>query len=174
MVRYGEGFFTSLGFEPLPESFWERSDLYALPAGAERKKNTHASAWHLDRDTDIRSLMSVEANPEWWEATLQRARVLFRTPRRDEAFDAEIATEQVALGPQIVAVSETGDVLGSPELTTIFGPDLAAISSRVDCVVAVAGPGDLAEAPSQPEWWIMRRVRRASTRCSSRESKGQN
>src|SRR5690606_24240188 len=33
------------------------------------KKNNHASAWHLDLDRDVRSLMSVEPNPSWWETT---------------------------------------------------------------------------------------------------------
>ena len=31
MVKYGEGFFTSLGFAPLPETFWKRS-LFVKPA----------------------------------------------------------------------------------------------------------------------------------------------
>ena len=30
MVQYGEGFFTSLGFDPLPETFWKRS-LFVKP-----------------------------------------------------------------------------------------------------------------------------------------------
>ena len=70
IVREGEQFFISLGFDPLPESFWELSSLYPLPPDAPYKKNTHASAWHLDLDQDMRSLMSVESNPEWWETSL--------------------------------------------------------------------------------------------------------
>ncbi len=50
----------------------------------------------------------------------------------DDRLDAEIVAEQAALGTEIVAVSENGDVLGSPELTTIFGPDLAALTSTLD------------------------------------------
>jgi peptidyl-dipeptidase A len=70
IVKQGEQFYVSLGFPPLPESFWERSSLYPLPADAPYKKNTHASAWHLDLDKDVRSLMSVEPNPYWWETTM--------------------------------------------------------------------------------------------------------
>jgi peptidyl-dipeptidase A len=70
IVQQGEQFYLSLGFGELPQVFWESSSLYPLPEGTDYKKNTHASAWHLDRDTDIRSLMSVEPNPEWWETTL--------------------------------------------------------------------------------------------------------
>lgn len=67
IVKTGEQFYTGLGFAPLPQTFWERSDLYPVPAGAKRKKNTHASCWHMDLDTDIRSLMSVEPDEEWFK-----------------------------------------------------------------------------------------------------------
>jgi peptidyl-dipeptidase A len=70
IVEQGEEFYKSLGFSALPESFYELSSLYPLPPDADHKKNTHASAWHLDLDTDVRSLMSVENNPYWWETTL--------------------------------------------------------------------------------------------------------
>ncbi|MBL8150174.1 MAG: M2 family metallopeptidase, partial [Blastocatellia bacterium] len=39
------------------------------PAGANYKKNNHASAWHMNNETDVRSLMSVEPNAEWYETT---------------------------------------------------------------------------------------------------------
>ena len=45
MVRYGERFFTSLGFAPLPETFWERS-LFTKPR--DREVVCHASAWDVD------------------------------------------------------------------------------------------------------------------------------
>jgi peptidyl-dipeptidase A len=65
IVKSAENFYTGLGFAKLPATFWERSDLYPVKAGDPRKKNTHASCWHVDLNTDIRSLMSVEPN-EWW------------------------------------------------------------------------------------------------------------
>jgi peptidyl-dipeptidase A len=66
IVKSAEQFYTSLGFPKLPDSFWTRSDLYPVPAGDSRKKNTHASCWHVDLDKDIRSLMSVEPNEQWF------------------------------------------------------------------------------------------------------------
>jgi peptidyl-dipeptidase A len=51
MVRYGEGFFTSLGFAPLPATFWERS-LFTKPA--DRDVVCHASAWTIDAKDDLR------------------------------------------------------------------------------------------------------------------------
>ncbi|MDH3368945.1 MAG: M2 family metallopeptidase [Gemmatimonadota bacterium] len=67
IMQQGEAFYRTLGFDALPASFWERSSLYPLPANATFKKNTHASAWHLDLDRDVRSLMSVEPNASWYE-----------------------------------------------------------------------------------------------------------
>jgi peptidyl-dipeptidase A len=69
IVQQAERFYVSLGMPNLPPSFWERSDLYALPPGAPRKKNTHASAWHIDFNHDVRSLMSVEPNFDWFMTT---------------------------------------------------------------------------------------------------------
>jgi peptidyl-dipeptidase A len=69
LVRQAERFYVSLGFEELPSSFWVKSSLYPLPAEAGFKKNTHASAWHMDLEHDVRSLMSVEPNTEWYETT---------------------------------------------------------------------------------------------------------
>jgi peptidyl-dipeptidase A len=66
VVQTAERFWTGIGFTPLPPTFWQNSDLYALPANSIRKKNTHGSCWHIDLDTDIRSLMSVEPNQEWF------------------------------------------------------------------------------------------------------------
>ncbi|MSR46219.1 MAG: peptidase [Planctomycetes bacterium] len=68
-VEQAERFYVSLGFPKLPASFYERSSLYPVPEGAAYKKNNHASAWHMDLDQDVRSLMSVESNSEWYETT---------------------------------------------------------------------------------------------------------
>jgi peptidyl-dipeptidase A len=51
MVKYGENFFISLGFAPLPKTFWERS-LFTKPA--DREVVCHASAWDIDNKDDVR------------------------------------------------------------------------------------------------------------------------
>lgn len=68
VIKSAEQFYTGIGFAPLPATFWTKSDLYPVPAGDPRKKNTHASCWHVDLATDIRSLQSIEPNP-WWFST---------------------------------------------------------------------------------------------------------
>jgi peptidyl-dipeptidase A len=66
IMRTSEDFYVSLGFPRLPEGFWKKSDLYPVPPNSTRKKNAHASAWHIDGETDVRSLMSVEPNQQWF------------------------------------------------------------------------------------------------------------
>ena len=70
IVKEGEKFYQSMGYPALPASFYEKSSLYPLAADATYKKNNHASAWHMNNAEDVRSLMSVEPNAEWWETTL--------------------------------------------------------------------------------------------------------
>ncbi len=61
MVETGEAFFTSLGFEPLPDTFWERSQ---ITRPRDREVVCHASAWDLDDKDDIRIKMCTEVNSE--------------------------------------------------------------------------------------------------------------
>jgi peptidyl-dipeptidase A len=61
MVRYGENFFKSLGFAPLPETFWERS-LFVKPR--DRDVVCHASAWDIDNKDDLRLKMCIEIRGE--------------------------------------------------------------------------------------------------------------
>lgn len=70
IVQKGEEFYMSLGFPELPQSFWDLSSLYPVPPDANFKKNSHASAWHMDNDKDVRSLMSVIPNTRWWSTSL--------------------------------------------------------------------------------------------------------
>ena len=59
MVRAGEGFFSSLGFDPLPETFWNRSQ-FTKPA--DREVICHASAWDVDNIDDLRIRMCIKIN----------------------------------------------------------------------------------------------------------------
>jgi peptidyl-dipeptidase A len=61
MVKYGEAFFTSLGLEPLPPTFWERS-MFTRPR--DREVVCHASAWDLDNLQDLRIKMCIHVTEE--------------------------------------------------------------------------------------------------------------
>ena len=62
MVEYAEDFFISMGFKPLPKTFWER---YLFLKPRDRSVVCHASAWNLDpANNDLRIKMCIEKNEE--------------------------------------------------------------------------------------------------------------
>ncbi|MEE4451213.1 M2 family metallopeptidase [Novosphingobium resinovorum] len=61
MVKAGEGFYSSLGFDPLPGTFWTRS---MITKPADREVICHASAWDVDNKDDIRIKMCTKVNSE--------------------------------------------------------------------------------------------------------------
>ncbi|TQF70294.1 M2 family metallopeptidase [Pseudoalteromonas luteoviolacea] len=61
MTKGAEKFFTSMGFEPLPETFWTRS-LFLKPK--DRDVQCHASAWNLDSKDDLRIKMCIQQTGE--------------------------------------------------------------------------------------------------------------
>jgi peptidyl-dipeptidase A len=61
MVRHGEGFFTSVGFEQLPGTFWDRS-LFVKPV--DHEVVCHASAWDVDYEKDVRLKMCIQIREE--------------------------------------------------------------------------------------------------------------
>ncbi|MFD1612262.1 M2 family metallopeptidase [Sphingomonas tabacisoli] len=61
MVQTGEGFYSSLGFAPLPETFWQRSQ-FLKPA--DREVICHASAWDIDNKDDLRIKMCIKVNSD--------------------------------------------------------------------------------------------------------------
>ena len=56
MTRLAESFFTSLGLEKLPDTFWERS---MLNKPRDREVECHASAWDVTTDGDLRIKMCI-------------------------------------------------------------------------------------------------------------------
>jgi len=61
MVKYGEHFFNSLGFAPLPQTFWDRS-LFVKPR--DREVVCHASAWDIDNVDDLRLKMCIQIDTD--------------------------------------------------------------------------------------------------------------
>ncbi len=61
MVRHAERFFVSLGLDPLPATFWERS---MLVRPRDREVVCHASAWDLDFESDLRIKMCIDITAE--------------------------------------------------------------------------------------------------------------
>src|SRR5690606_41583976 len=61
VIRTAEGFFTRLGFDPLPETFWQRS-MSTQPR--DRNVSCHASAWDVDNENDLRIKMCTRVNAD--------------------------------------------------------------------------------------------------------------
>lgn len=61
IIRTAEGFFTSLGLAPLPETFWSRSQ---ITRPRDREVVCHASAWDLDNVDDLRIKMCTKVNAD--------------------------------------------------------------------------------------------------------------
>ena len=61
MTKTGENFYSSLGFDPLPQTFWERS---MLTRPRDREVVCHASAWDVDDRDDIRIKACLKVNAD--------------------------------------------------------------------------------------------------------------
>jgi peptidyl-dipeptidase A len=109
MVHYGEGFFTSLGFEALPKTFWERS-LFLKPK--DRDVVCHASAWDIDQEDDLRIKMCIEQTGEdfvtihhelghnFYQRAYKHQPFLFRNSANDGFHEAIGDTIALSVTPQ--------------------------------------------------------------------------
>jgi peptidyl-dipeptidase A len=60
-TKIAEAFYVSLGFAPLPETFWSRS-LFVRPR--DREVDCHASAWDIDAKEDVRIKACLRVNAD--------------------------------------------------------------------------------------------------------------
>ena len=109
MVHYGERFFESLGFSPLPESFWQRS-LFVKPR--DRDVVCHASAWDVDAVDDLRLKMCIEINEEdfrtihhelghnFYQRAYEKQPFLFRDSANDGVHEAIGDTIALSVTPE--------------------------------------------------------------------------
>jgi peptidyl-dipeptidase A len=109
MVRTGERFYSSLGFAPLPKTFWERS-LFVRPK--DREVVCHASAWDINLETDIRIKMCIEQTAEdfttihhelghnYYQRAYDMQPVLFRDSANDGFHEAIGDTIALSVTPE--------------------------------------------------------------------------
>jgi peptidyl-dipeptidase A len=109
MVRYGEGFFTSLGFDPLPKTFWERS-MFTKPK--DREVVCHASAWDIDYVDDLRIKMCIDITAEdfttihhelghnFYQRAYDKQPILFRDSANDGFHEAVGDTIALSVTPE--------------------------------------------------------------------------
>ena len=138
MVRYGERFFLSLGFEPLPETFWTRS-LFVQPR--DRDVVCHASAWDLDAAEDLRIKMCININAEDFTTIhhelghnfYQRAYKDLSPLYRDSANDGfhEAIGDTLALSITPAYLKELGLIDEEPDMSKDIGLLLAMALDKV-------------------------------------------
>jgi peptidyl-dipeptidase A len=109
MVKYGENFFSSIGFAPLPATFWQRS-LFTKPT--DRDVVCHASAWDIDYVDDLRIKMCIQTTEEdfrtihhelghnYYQRAYNKQPFLFRDSANDGFHEAVGDTMALSVTPE--------------------------------------------------------------------------
>jgi peptidyl-dipeptidase A len=172
MVRYGESFFTSLGFEQLPTTFWERS---MLTKPLDHEAVCHASAWDIDFEKDVRLKMCIQINEEdfttvhhelghnYYQMAYSKQPFLFRDSAND-AFHEAIG-DTIALSVTPAYLKQIGLIDSTPE----SGADIGYLLNRALDKVAFLPfgylvdqwrwkvfSGEVGPADYNKAWWDLR------------------
>lgn len=109
MTKMAESMYVSLGFAPLPQTFWERS---LLTKPKDRDVVCHASAWDVDNVDDLRIKMCIEPNSEdfytiyhelghnYYQRAYNQKPFLFRDGANDGFHEAIGDTIQLSMTPE--------------------------------------------------------------------------
>ena len=128
MVRYGESFFTSLGFAPLPLTFWQRSQLVKP---RDRDVVCHASAWDVNFVDDLRVKMCIEINDEYfmtahhelghnfYQRAYNKQPFLFRDGANDGFHEAIGDAIQLSITPEYL--KKLGFIMAVPDTSKDIG-----------------------------------------------------
>ncbi len=128
MVKTGEGFFTSLGLPPLPETFWTRS-LFTKPQ--DREVVCHASAWDLDNVDDLRIKMCIKIDEEdfvtihhelghnFYQRAYKNESIIYRTGANDGFHEAIGDTIALSITPEYL--TKIGLLDKTPESASDIG-----------------------------------------------------
>lgn len=173
MVRIGERFFTSLGFEPLPSTFWERS-LFVKPR--DREVVCHASAWDVDNENDLRIKMCIQVNAEdftvihhelghnFYQRAYNKQPMLFRDSANDGFHEAIGDTIALSITPEYLVKTGFLDKPSDPSADTAL-----LLSRALDKVAFLpfgltidqwrwkVFNGEINPAQYNSSWWEMRR-----------------
>ena len=124
LVGYGEDFFKSLGFAPLPKSFWDRSQLIKP---RDRDVVCHASAWDVDNDMDVRLKMCIrissddfttvhhELGHNYYQIAYRKQPFLFRGGANDGFHEAIGDSIALSITPEYLKKIGLIDKIPAPE-----------------------------------------------------------
>ena len=172
MVRYGEGFFSSLGFDPLPKTFWERS-MFTKPK--DREVVCHASAWDIDFVDDLRIKMCIDITAEdfttihhelghnYYQRAYDKQPVLFRDSANDGFHEAVGDTIALSVTPEYLV--RLGLLDKAPDTSKDIGLLLAKALEKVaflpfglmiDQYRWKVFSGEITPADYNKVWWQLR------------------
>ncbi|MEP6993424.1 MAG: M2 family metallopeptidase [Acidobacteriota bacterium] len=173
MVKYGEGFFTSLGFDPLPKTFWERS---MLTKPRDREVVCHASAWDIDFLDDLRIKMCIDITGEdfvtihhelghnFYQRAYDKQPPLFRDSANDGFHEAIGDTIALSVTPEYLVklgfLEKTPDT--SKDIGLLLGKALEKISFLpfgllIDQWRWKVFSGEVTPENYNKAWWELRR-----------------
>src|SRR5438552_152487 len=138
MVKAGERFYTSIGFAPLPETFWQRS-LFVKPR--DREVVCHASAWDIDNVEDLRIKMCLEITAEdfstihhelghnFYQRAYDKQPLLFRDSANDGFHEAIGDTIALSITPEYLV--KLGFLNQAPDASKDIGLLLAKALDKI-------------------------------------------
>jgi peptidyl-dipeptidase A len=172
ITQTGEAFFSSLGFEPLPETFWERSQI-VRPEG--REVICHASAWDLDSRDDLRVKMCMEGNGDdfrtihhelghnYYQRAYEDQPALFRGGANDGFHEAIGDTVMLSITPEYLLeiglldrVPDASQDIGLLLQQALDGVAFLPFGLLVDKWRWQVFSGELTPATYNEGWWALR------------------
>ncbi len=127
ITKSAESFYTSLGFNKLPETFWERS---LLTKPRDRDVQCHASAWQMDTNGDVRIKQCIEPTQDhlmtvyhelghvFYFMSYAKQPYIFQSGAHDGFHEAIGDTVNLSMTPAYLhQIGLTGAVKTSPEAT---------------------------------------------------------
>ena len=172
MVKYGENFFVSLGFPPLPETFWERSQ-FTKPR--DREVVCHASAWDVDAEHDLRIKMCIEITDEdfktihhelghnFYQRAYEKQPFLYRDSANDGFHEA--IGDAIALSITPAYLKQLGLIAAEPDPSKDLGLLLQQAMDKiaflpfglvVDQWRWKVFSGEITPENANAEWWKLR------------------
>ena len=188
MTRYGEGFFSSLGFDPLPKTFWERS-MFTKPK--DREVVCHASAWDIDYVDDLRIKMCIDITAEdfttihhelghnYYQRAYDKQPVLFRDSANDGFHEAVGDTIALSVTPEYLVrlglLDKAPDT--SKDIGLLLGKALEKIAFLpfgllIDQYRWKVFSGEVKPADYNKVWWELRRKYQGIAPSSPRSEDG--
>src|SRR5688572_6084634 len=172
MTKTAEAFFSSLGFAPLPDTFWERSQI-TRPEG--REVVCHASAWDLDATDDLRIKMCMNVNGEdfrtvhhelghnYYQRAYKDQPALFRGGANDGFHEAIGDTVMLSITPEylrsiglIDSVPDASQDLGLLMQQALDGVAFLPFGLLIDKWRWQVFSGELTPDTYNSGWWALR------------------